>query len=44
MSRMTLFALQRLESVLEGFKSGTRAADWSPLLSLAEEIVKCLFQ
>lgn len=42
MSRMTLFALQRIEAYLEGYKVGTRAADWSPALCLAEEVVKWL--
>lgn len=41
---LTLFTLRRLETVLEGFKVGTKAADWSPLLSFIEEIVKCLSQ
>jgi hypothetical protein len=44
MARMLLFLLQRLEGVLEGFKVGTKAVDYTPLVSFVEEIVRWVFQ
>lgn len=40
MSRMTLFLYLRVEGVLSSYKFGTKAADWSPLLTLIEETVR----
>jgi hypothetical protein len=39
MARMLLFLLQRLEGVLEGFKVGTKAVDFTPLVSLVSEVL-----
>lgn len=40
MSRMTCFALQRAFAMLDGYKYGTKAADWSPLVFLVEGAVR----
>lgn len=42
MARTLLFTLQRLEACLEGYRVGTKAADWSPLLTLIEETLRWL--
>ena len=42
MARMLLFALQRMFAVLDGFKYGTRWADYSPALSLVWEVISWL--
>lgn len=42
MARMLLLVYSRLEAFLDGFKAGTRAADYTPLVSLVWEVVLCL--
>ncbi len=41
--KLLTFLLDRLESMLQGYKQGTRAADYTALVSLAGEIGILLF-